>query len=323
MTDPERAGQTSTGRSTAGGTSADRNTGPLAVKVRVWVAHQQETRNPVDVDGVVNEVARIWHRHGIQLSWSGKPGAVRDPVIVTGSADQIRDSVYGALAAPVNGAIDEGTERHIDLALVPAFHRWGQAYTPLVPVSGDSPATFAPFHGPVAIVATVRTIDGVGEVLERTGSMRPHQTTGGDPDSFVRAAVANDAAHEIGHLFGLFHTTDNRRGDTDGERGMRTLKPATRAIFYLIHENLYNGVAKLVDSNTNAPRSIDFPKVGVTKSWTVAGLVGDEEAGRLYDELPIGQSDEWFVALRGEHVSPPDLRLVHDNITRGKVWQGS
>jgi hypothetical protein len=72
----------------------------------VWVAHQQETRNPVDVDGVVNEVARIWHRHGIQLSWSGKPRAVRDPVIVTGSADQIRDSVYGALTAPVNGAIE-------------------------------------------------------------------------------------------------------------------------------------------------------------------------------------------------------------------------
>ncbi|MGH3624359.1 MAG: hypothetical protein ACRDQ5_21670 [Sciscionella sp.] len=276
------------------------------INVRVWVAHQGDVEPTVAAAEVMAEAARIWQAAGVTLQVKSETPIVKLAAVDPAPAPvDLENTVAKELATTLNPVIEGQRDGWLDVVLVPRFGFWGKAYTPLTLVGADKRGTFEPFAGPVLVVATAAT-RRPGQTEEvRTHTAWPLETPQPpEPqhNPLILRGIANDVAHELGHLFGLWHTTEKDRP------GRATAKQVAREFHQLIYATLYNQVAKL--------RKPD----GESRSADEAKKMIDQATGATVAErLHLGQDQEWYVALRGEFVDPEDLKIVTKNINTHQV----
>lgn len=276
--------------------------GKKTVTARVWLVRLGETAPELELEEVQEAVKAIWEE-AVTLEFGETRRIALEEPEANLRPHEFKEWVAEGVAREVNAAIvaSEG-ERTIDVVFVPKFGAWGQAYTRLVSTRpGEQEGSFAPFEGPVAIVTTAKTADIRGKLpLERRKQLKPAdeaQPADEIRNNFVHLGIVNDAAHEIGHLFGLKHTTEEREGAP-------TVKPAAKQIHWLMHPTAYTELQKQGEG-----RSVD----------TAKGLI-KAEARPYIRFVGKDEDNEWYVALRGIRIADADVELAKEKIASGEVW---
>lgn len=289
------------------------------VRVRVWSAAQGDERPDLDIEKALAETVRIWRALGVTL----EPEKARREVTITAAGDrpgpELDRAVAEELAAALNPVIGKDREGWLDVVLLPRFGNWGRSYSPLnlltprtrgavgkqdVPAK---PGAYAPFIGPVAIVSSRWSVPALsgGVSLDRAVLAQPADE---QPVAvpLVVAAVANDIAHEIGHLFGLWHTSELTR---ELEKTFAVPIPtATMNAYHLMYETLYSRPMKCAPGRT-----------GANALAAVKGLPKD--CRLTVATSAVGPDEKWYVVLRGELVDPADLKAALANVDTKLVWQ--
>jgi hypothetical protein len=276
------------------------------VKVRVWqgtVGRYMAGWPMTNVD----EAVRIWGKVGVQVIPDPQVRMVNlSEVPAETSPADATAQIVKELTEPINKAIrEQGDDPHLDVVVLPLLGAWGQAYTPLTPMGPKTAGRFAPFDGPVAIVT-----NGVAVIADKSLANRRDQAWPLGPDAppdnnpLMAVAAGNDLAHEMGHLFGLWHTTH------EGRPGRPTIKAVPRQIQYLIHETMYNQSAMLQNSQEKRTRTEDEVRL----------MLATNSPGS--ERVMLGRNQDWYIGLRGEEIDPSDVKIVHENIESGRYLTG-
>lgn len=270
------------------------------VNLRVWAANQINQAQPTDrLEAIIAEVVRIWGKAGVTLVPEAPPRAVhlKRPVAAALGVQPIdlAVTVPAELAAVINPAIAEKREGWVDVVFVPAFGHWGQAYSPLTQLSPGKWNSFAPFTGPVVIVATRAAQRPAQPETTRANAATPRDAAQ-TAEQLLEIALANDVAHELGHVFGLWHTSDVNRP------GAPAVKQAVRDAQHLIYKTLYVEAVKAANR---------------TPAGAQAAINADPAERTA---LTVAVAGEWFIVLRGEVVDAADITVVHTNIDTKRVW---
>jgi hypothetical protein len=200
------------------------------VNLRVWAAGQTSQAQPADrLGAIIADVARIWGNVGVTLVPEAtlRDVHLKQPVAAAPGEQPIdlAVTVPAELAAVINPAIVEKREGWVDVVFVPAFGHWGQAYSPLIQLSPGKRNSFAPFTGPVVILATRAAQRPAQPETTRANAATPRDATQ-TAEQLLEIALANDIAHELGHVFGLWHTSDvNRPGAPEVKQAVRDAAP--------------------------------------------------------------------------------------------------
>jgi len=268
----------------------------MQVIARFQLASINDVKPTLDIEVVKKGVQGIWGLAGVEFVFSpGKDLKLSFEEINTTSLDV---EVANALAPQL---AETAEKKLIDIVFVPRYGFWGKGYTSLVPAGAKSTPSFAPFSRPTAIIAT--------EVAKRPSQQEDKRRdmcqafAENENDALQLAAIINDTAHEIGHLFGLKHTTEvNRPG-----AGNIPINP--RLIHFLMHDTLYNQIWSLQSSNaSDPPRDLSGAK----------DKIAEPSRSHITN---IGKNNEWFVALRGAVLAPEDISYIQTQIQNDIIFK--
>ncbi|WNV88128.1 hypothetical protein [Umezawaea sp. Da 62-37] len=267
-----------------------------SVELRVWAVEQAGVGVAVDVAAVVGQAVRIWATAGVELRWDGR---VRDARVSSAKGD-FKDVVLGELAEQVNPEITANGFGWVDVVLLPRlWNRWGVALSLLTGASAGNDGSFAPFTGPVVLVATEASV-GAGDRPEFRADACAPLPDRAYPTPPVVLGAGNDLAHELGHVFGLWHTNVRNR---------HLAKPYTlqgKHVRLLMHETLHTTGEKITEGVD--PKRSRGNVAGTSVELDPLTLVTDHEG--------------WCVVLRGEALLPVEADYARKAVDEGLVWKG-
>jgi hypothetical protein len=287
------------------------------VNVRAWTLNSGADILPdAVIKSVMEKVAGIWAQIGVTLAVDDtiKKIGITPPAAETGTT--LTALVVERLADEMHDTIRSDGPGWLQVALVPWLGGWGQSYSPLTVLrprikgTPDTPAVmgaFPPFAGPVAIVTTKKAISDA--TTERQG-FAALSGIGDDTAELVKVAIANDIAHEIGHLFGLWHTAELTRDLTQGYAA--TIPVAKKNAQHLMYETMYSEATGYRDG-----RSDDDAKAIIKKGFPECDGQPLTKGPRRDPQVNEG----WYILFRGAQVDDADKLIVQKNIADKKVWQ--
>jgi len=216
--------------------------------------------------GMANEIEKIWGGHLKKLGYDIQPSKILGPQTLnigklTEQRKQYEDDILPVLAKLINPEVvvtPDLKKQIIDVILLPRFGPWGRAFNNLIadPNLGNPSK---PFFGPTAVVTVNEAVeDKTNKIVTRSSQ---YLYANGVSDVVKDEGTIIDICHEIGHIFGLPHTNNDKKNRDlfnnkninykfDGKKDVRVqCAPITGLYNYLMYTSLYVPLMKKVVNN--------------------------------------------------------------------------
>lgn len=254
------------------------------VNVSIKLPNGEVVNSDVNFENIYEGTIDIWAKKNVELKTINSN---TDLLITLAKspdeyvANELTSFLNTQLKENINTYFDDNKERKtIQLVFTPYYDRWGLTF--------KKDAEPSEYHGPVTFVSTAHA--GVGPTIN-TNTRKSNS-----PENFIERAIFLDAAHEIGHAFGLEH------------------KNKVNEVGFLMFDVLYKSFVKA--ENINRHQALEkevkwFPDYKITE---------DELFKRITLDTGDNKEKEYWTFFHGYEIDENEMMTVNTTIKNGTAW---